>query len=132
MTTTFWHLVEKLLMIDDENPAAMRQWRVLVAMCLLAFFVHILAACGVLKWMGVDGFAQAKELTTITQRLDAAATQTADIQDRLLQKAIVDVRIQQCAATSKRYYTDHLRELTEEYYRLNKRSFAVPDCEALN
>ena len=119
-------------MMDDSSPSAMRQWRVLVAMCIIAFFVHILAACGLLKFMGIDGFANTKEMATITQRLDAAAGQTAEIQDRLLQKTIIDVRIQQCAATSKRYFTDRLRELADEYYRLNKRSFAVPDCEALN
>lgn len=132
MINSFWRFVEMLLMIDDSNPAAMRQWRILVALCLLGFAIHIAIACGYLKFMGLDGFADGKQLTEIAQRLGVAASQTADIQDRLLQKAIIDVRIQQCAATSKRYFTDHLRELTEEYYQTNKRPFDVPSCEALN
>lgn len=125
MVTSLWRLLEMILMIDDDSPAALRRWRTTVAMLMLFFLVHALGAYGLLKFVGIDGFARNVELINVTGRL-------SDIQDRLLQKSIIDVRIQQCAASSKRYFTDHLRELTDEYWRVNKRGFDVPTCEALN
>lgn len=129
---TFWGLMETLLMIDDDNPVAQRRWRMTVAMVLLFFLIHVLASYGLLRFIGVEGFVQNSELRVISNRLDVAANTANDIQDRLLQKSIIDVRIQQCGAIQKRYFTDRLRELTEEYYQTNKRGFDVPSCEALN
>jgi hypothetical protein len=131
MAAPFWRLVEILLMIDD-NPVAMRKWRLLVAMALLFLIVQVCASYGMLRFIGVEGFVKNSELTAISQRLETAAGQTAEIKSRLLEQAIIAARVQQCTATSKRYFTDHLRELMDEYYYTNKRPFDLPTCEALN
>lgn len=124
--------VEILLMVNEDTPVAQRQWRMVVALCILGFSLHIVWACGWLDYFGIPGFAQSRELIAIKQRLDAAAADSSRIQERLLQKSIIDVRIQQCNATAKRFYTDHMRELTDEYYATNHRVFDLPDCKDLN
>lgn len=133
MPTLFWRIVEQLLMIDG-NPTteSMRRWRVLVAILLLGFGLHILWACGLFKPIGIEGFVTAQDLRAITSRLDVAANQTQEVQDRLLKKSILDTRILQCNAASKRYFTDRLQEQLDEYYTLNKRAFVVPNCAELN
>lgn len=114
-------------MMEDISPAAQRNraWRIAVGMSILFLLAQVAASYGLLRFAGIEGFAQARDINDIRAR-------TTDIQDRLLQKSIIDVRIQQCTATSKRYFTDRLRELTDEYYSANKRAFDVPTCEALN
>jgi hypothetical protein len=129
----FWRIVEQLLMMDGEPlPESMRRWRMLVALLLLGFGLHICWACGLFKPFGIDGFVTAVDLRAITNRLDTAAGATDAVQDRLLKKSIVDTRILQCNAASKRYFTDRLQEQLDEYYASNKRSFNLPTCEELN
>jgi hypothetical protein len=125
-------LVRMLIMVDADDPPSMRRWRFLVAICILAFAIHVVWACGLLQTFGIDGFAQNHDLKGIGVKLDAAASDSARVQERLLEKSIIDVRIQQCNATSKRFYTDHLRELTDYYYNMNHRTFEMPDCQDLN
>lgn len=127
MYAALWRFVEIILMMEDNSPSAVKQraWRMAVAMSILFLLAQVAASYGLFRFAGVDGFAQARDITDIR-------TRTSDIQDRLLQKSIIDVRIQQCTATSKRFFSDRLRELTDEYYATNKRSFDLPTCEALN
>lgn len=114
-------------MMEDTSPGAQRQraWRMAVAMSILFLLAQVAASYGLFRFAGIDGFAQARDITDIRAR-------TTEIQDRLLVKSIVDVRIQQCTASSKRWFTDRLRDLMDEYYAANKRNFDLPTCEALN
>jgi len=126
-----WRVLEILLMIDDDNRQAMRTWRTLVALALIAMFVHTLGADGYLKFAGVDGFASSKDIERINSMLDSAASHTKKIEDSLLEKAIIDLRSKQCAANSKIYFTERLGELMDQYYEVNKRAFQLPSCEDL-
>jgi hypothetical protein len=132
MVQIFWRVAEMLLMIDDKNPNSTRQWRVLVSMMMVGVIVHILWACGGLKFIGIDGFAQSVEVKAITARLDQTAAAIAEVQNRQLETAITDTRIAQCNAITKRFYTDHLRDLADEYFRQNKRPYEIPRCDELN
>lgn len=123
---------EILLMVTDERRQGVRQWRLIVALCIFGFMLHIVWACGWLSYFGIEGFAQAKELKGIQQKLDVAANDAGRIQARLLEKSIIDVRIQQCQATVKRFYSEQLRELTDEYYKTNNREYQLPTCAELN
>jgi hypothetical protein len=131
--TFIWKVVEQLLMIDGQSsPGSMVRWRVLVAILLLGFGMHILWACGMFKPFGIDGFVTAADLRSITAKLDTAASTSSEVQDRLLKKSILDTRILQCNAASKRYFTDRLNEQLDEYYAVNKRGFNLPTCQELN
>lgn len=132
MAQIFWRIAEMLLMIDDKNPNSTRQWRVLVSMMILAMAVHILWACGGLKFIGIEGFAQSAEVHALAIQINQTGQAVIDVQNRQLETAITDTRIAQCNAQAKRFYTDRLRELMEEYYRTNKRAYDVPRCDELN
>lgn len=110
----------------------LRRWRGLVALFVLLFCVHIAWACGSLAILGLDGFAQAKDIKAVGTQLELNKMAVAQIQAQILEKSIIDIRIQQCLSGSKRYYTDRLRELTDQYYDVNKHTFAVPTCAELN
>lgn len=132
MVQAFWRIAEMLLMVDDKNPNSTRQWRVLVSMMILAMVVHILWACGGLKFIGIEGFAQSAEVHALAAQITTTGQAVIDVQNRQLETAITDTRIAQCNAQAKRFYTDRLRELMEEYYRTNKRPYDVPRCDELN
>lgn len=130
-----WKIVETLLMIDSkdsDNSIGMRRWRGLVALFVLLFAVHIAWACGLLVTMGLDGFAQARDIKAVNVKLQRNEEAVAQIQAQILEKSIIDIRIQQCLSQSKRYYTDRLRELSDQYYEVNKHQFTLPSCAELN
>ena len=103
----------------------------MVALFLIGFATHVMWACGWFSPFGLGGFAQSKDLQKISDRLDTAAAATLEVQDRLLKKSIVDTRILQCNAQQKRFFSERLQDQLEEYFRLNKRTYDLPNCEDL-
>jgi hypothetical protein len=101
-------------------------------MMILALVVHVLWACGGLKFIGIEGFAQSAEVHALAAQINTTGQAVIDVQNRQLETAITDTRIAQCNAQAKRFYTDRLRELMEEYYRANKRTYELPRCDELN
>jgi hypothetical protein len=135
MANFIWKIVETLLMIDDkdlDSTLGMRRWRGLVALFVLLFAVHIAWACGILSSLGLEGFAQARDIKAVSNQLTSAKDAVAQIQAQILEKSIIDIRIQQCLSQSKRYYTDRLRELSDQYYATNQHQFVLPTCAELN
>lgn len=124
--------VFEILFFMGDSPQGTRQWRMLVSLFVLLFTFHIVWACGYLNAMGLGpGFAQGKDLIAIKAGVDAAGTTATDVQMKLLRKSIIDTKILECNAASKRYFTERLRELTDEYFGQTKNSFTVPDCKDL-
>ena len=127
-----WQAVEFLLMVDDSSKINIRQWRLLIAIAVLGFAFHIVWACGWLRQFGLYGFAQESEIQAISLQLSAAAADTKEVKLSLLKQTIISTRIQQCNATSKRYFTRELERVTDEYYSIERRPFDVPKCDELN
>ena len=124
----FLKLLTILLMLDDA-PEAQRRWRQLVSIMVAVFALHILWSCGWGAKVGLSsGFAQVTDIVEIKAQLALAADVATAVKIRLLKKSIIDTRILQCNADSKRYYTQRLEELTDEYFQDTKAIFSVPDC----
>ena len=118
-----------ILLAIDDTPQGMRRWRLLVGTSIAVFGLFILWALGLGSHLGLSsGFAHASDLTDIKNGIQKAADVADEVKLRLLKKSIVDTRILQCNADSKRYYTQRLEELTDEYYADTKSVFVVPDC----
>jgi hypothetical protein len=124
-------LLEILFMIED-TPQSHRRWRLLVSMFLLAFLFHVGWACGYFSSLGLgNGFVKASDIVRIQLGIDTAANIAQDVQMKLLKKSIIDTRILQCKADSKRYFTQRLDDLMDEYYDATKKTYALPSCTDL-
>lgn len=123
--------VDALFLIDD-TPSTRRQWRLLVALFILLFTFHVAWACGWLNAYGLgQGFVQGTQLEGVQRAIDLAASNAMDVKLKLMRKAIMDTRIQECKSESKRYFNQRLSEQLDEYYDLTKKVFNLPECSDL-
>ena len=115
------------ILFPPDVPAVIK-WRLAVFATIIVIVAHAMWGHGWLSGIGLgDGYAYADSLKSV--RADVSQIQAA-----LTEQRIFDLRIRQCEADTqeqKRFYTQRVQELMNEYRAITGTEYRLPACEEL-
>ena len=128
------------MVAPPQSPKAMSLWRFVIGGLVMLAIIALLIAWGYGQRFGVHGFALETDVTAaseksaiaikkVTDTLDDHSSQFKEIRTASIENSIIAAKQQQCQATKKIFFTDRIRELTDQYYALTGRLPSIPNCE---
>jgi hypothetical protein len=123
------------LLPDDDSPKAVRAWRIRLAIVacsssFLIFFLVLPAMFSELPRLGSLAWAQ-----DVDSKIAPLQQSVNDIKELMLENAILSAQKNWCDAYAKgesaTAWSERIRELNRQYFKIVGRAFAVPDCRAV-
>jgi hypothetical protein len=129
-------MADALIPPHDADGPAVNRWRFRIAAILGLTIVSQAAlyalAFGIINVFGFTGFAQASDLTTVAQQVQAGRIDSLDQQ-------LLELKEKQCDAQSQvpqntdaaRQYGERIYERSQQYYTLTQKYPPIPSCSEL-
>ena len=129
-------LAESIIPPHDADGPAVTRWRLriatLVGLTLVSQVALYALAFGIVNVFGFTGFAQASDLTTVSQQVQAGRVDSLDQQ-------LLELKEKQCDAQSQtpqnteaaRQYGERIYERAQQYYSLTQKYPPIPSCSEL-